>query len=160
MSRASWDEVWSGVAIDVSRRSRCSREKVGAVIIDRTNRVVATGYNGPPAGLPTSNGAVRSPMCDMFCERAKQGPTKLTAVSYVDCVSIHAEANALMFCDRRDREDGTIYVTSHLCWTCAKLVANSGLSRVVLVNADVSPHRRPESSYVLLRRCGLVVDAA
>jgi deoxycytidylate deaminase len=78
---------------------------------------------------------------------------------YEDCPALHAEANALMVCDRKDREGGTIYVTSGVCWGCAKLIANSGLGTVVI---DASPpnahkHRNVDRSYLFLESCGITV---
>lgn len=137
------------VAEVIGARSPCVRTRVGAVIVTPTNRIVATGYNGAPAGLPS----VRT--CTEICPRpSSTAPDPL----YHDCVSIHAEANALLFCDRREREGGTIYTTSAICWNCAKLVANSGLSRLVMyAPTDDVMHRLPESSVDLLVRSGVVV---
>jgi dCMP deaminase len=126
------------------------RGQIGAVVVDPRNRVVAVGYNGPPAGYPSSE------QCDVFCDRAKYHPTTATLISYTDCPSIHAEQNALLVCDRTDRVNGTIYTTSDICWACAKMIANSGLSRVV-VQVTHSDYRDPERSYELLRSCGLEV---
>lgn len=46
------------------------------------------------------------------------------------CISVHAEANALLYA-RRDLRDCTAYVTCQPCPTCAKLLAGAGLSRVI-----------------------------
>lgn len=62
-----------------------------------------------------------------------------------------------MFCDRRDREGGTIYVTEVPCWDCAKLVANSGLAAVKILTDENQEHRDPQRSIAWLRQCGLVV---
>lgn len=47
------------------------------------------------------------------------------------CISNHAEANCLLHADRSRIEGGTIYVSAKPCLGCAKLIANSGLNRVV-----------------------------
>lgn len=168
--RWTWDETWLAIAHDMSYRSRCARAKVGAVIVDPTNRVVATSYNGPPSGWPADEARLIDPRtlqlsqedpqftCVAFCERGANGPTKITCASYEDCPSLHAEANGLMVCDRTARLGGTIYVTDHVCFTCAKLIANSGLKRVVINAFEDAEHRSPERSYGLLRACGLTVD--
>lgn len=135
MNRASWDETWMSVAGDIALRSPCIRRQAGVVVVDATNRLVATGYNGFPSTRATNPVACH----DMGgCDRSRLGVKD--PHSYTDCLSIHAEANALLFCDRRDREGGTIYITTNLCWECAKLVCNSGLKRVVMrVDAAYRP---------------------
>jgi len=150
MKRSSWDDTWMSVARSIAKRSRCVRGQIGAVVVDPRNRVVAVGYTGPPAGYPDEG------PCSDFCERAIYGPRADTLKSYSDCCSIHAEQNSLLVCDRTDRVGGTIYSTSDVCWSCAKMIANSGLSRVV-VQVTHSDYRDPERSYELLRMCGLEV---
>lgn len=150
-SRSTWHETWQGIAQVMAQRSRCTRDQVGAVIVDVHNRVVATSYNGPPAGWPEMG------PCINFCQRAKVGPTQLTVLSYEDCPSLHAEANSIAVCDRSMRVGGTIYTTSDVCWNCAKLIANSGLVRVVVPFDQAHGYRDAEQSYELLERCGIEV---
>ncbi len=149
MTRFTWDETWVGIAKNVARRSACALGQVGAVVVDHTNRVVATGYNGPPAGYPDQ--CITG--CPRFFTRMNEGRT----ATYENCISIHAEANALLFCDRRDRVNGTIYVTSSPCIECAKLIANSGLARVV-VTRDLEPveHRDPQTGRDIIEKARLV----
>lgn len=45
--------------------------------------------------------------------------------------TIHAEQNLLLFTDRKDREGSTVYVTDQPCWTCANMLANSGIKEIV-----------------------------
>ena len=45
--------------------------------------------------------------------------------------TIHAEQNLLLFTDRNDREGSTVYVTDQPCWTCANMLANSGIVEIV-----------------------------
>lgn len=81
----------------------------------------------------------------------------LVGVSYTNCVSIHAELNALLFADRRDYENGTIYVTRACCWDCGKVIANSGLNRAVMRVIPEDEHREPDKTIAFLRDCGLEV---
>lgn len=94
-----------------------------------------------------------------FCARGKFGPTPETLASYSDCPSIHAEQNALNFCNRVTREGGSIAITGHVCITCAKNLANSGLVRVIVedLSTEDRSYRGPEASYDLLRDSGLTV---
>jgi deoxycytidylate deaminase len=148
--RSSWDETWLNVAKAMAGRSKCVNRQVGAVIVDPNNRPVSVGYNGEPAGLQTSGG------CDSYCPRGSTGAVR--DFSYANCVSVHAEANALIFADRHSYQGGTIYITNPCCWDCSKLVANSGLKRVVFFNSEVDNHANIETPTKFLEACGLQVD--
>jgi dCMP deaminase len=151
------------VAMVVAERSLCDRDKVGAVVVDYSNRIVDTGYNGPPRGFNPMRilGAYEidyeGTSCHNWCHRAIRDNQGLDP-NYEDCPSLHAEANALMFSDRRHREGGTIYITSGVCGGCAKLIANSGLARVVCDITHAQPHRDSSSWFDFMRNCGLIVD--
>lgn len=152
MIRPDWDTTWMSVADVIAKRSPCSRRQVGAVIVDPSMRIVATGYNGFPAELMIGDHA---PVCAGNCPRAQPGHDP--GVGYDDCLTVHAEANALMFCDRRDREGGWLYVTSAVCFTCSKQVANSGLEGVVMRVTEADRHRSPQLGIDMLRSSGLEV---
>ncbi len=145
MTRSLWDEVWANVATAIASRSNCELAKIGAVIVSDKNRAIATGYNGPPSGL--------NKKCATGCLRYTRDER---TESYSTCISIHAEANALLFCDRNDREDGTMYVTSAPCIGCAKLIANSGLKRVIITEPiDEHAHRDPYAGMDMIMDSGL-----
>lgn len=156
MTRPDWPEIWAEMARAVARRSRCTRSQIGCVIVDDQQRVLATSYNGPPRDYIEARGCTS---CDQFCYRSNFGPTPETIASYSDCPANHAEINGLLVTDRTAREGGAIYVTGHLCFTCAKAVANSGLAEVYLVGADdeLEAHRSPDRSVRFLRDSGLRV---
>ena len=79
-------------------------------------------------------------------------------LDYSDCPSIHAEANALLTSDRSGRLGGTMYVTSHPCWSCAKMIANSGLTTIIVEGDQLSfVERRAESTYAFLESVGMTV---
>jgi deoxycytidylate deaminase len=119
--RQSWDEYFLGIAVTTASRSNCSRRKIGAVIV-RDRRIRSTGYNGPPSGYGH---------CDEgACPRAVE-PASRMSFGYDNCVAIHAEANALLFTHPDERDGATLYTTSAPCFSCAKLIANSGIAEVV-----------------------------
>ena len=151
--RLSWDQVWMATAIVVAQRSDCTRAQVGAVIVDRTQRVLATVYNGPPAGFAghCSTGA---------CPRGVNGAGPLAPNDYGNCISVHAELNALLYSDRSDRRGGSIYITRSPCFDCAKSIANSGLVRAVYNLTDLDLHNNPETVVEFLSMAGLTVVAA
>ncbi len=146
----SWRETWMSVAEVIGKRSRCSRAQIGAVIVNSNERICATGYNGPAATWPHST------ECALWCPRA-MGAAPLDN-TYNSCLSIHAEANALLYVDRSVIENGTIYVTSSVCIQCAKLISNSGISQVVMKVNRAETHRRPEETIDYLQKCNILVS--
>ncbi len=147
--RASWDETWLQVAVAMGRRSACTNRMVGAVIVDSGNRPISVGYNGAPAGFAGSSS------CADFCPRSN---SVNRGSSYSNCVSVHAEANALLFADKSLIRGGTVYVTNPCCWECAKLIANSGIKRVVVRKSAVDDHADVLTPIEFLNSCGLEVE--
>lgn len=128
MTRPSWHDYYLGIAKAVSARADCSRAQHGAIIV-QNNRIVATGYNGAPAGHPgcATRGA---------CPRAKLAYDELATGSSYDtgpgaCIALHAEQNALLRCSWADQQDATMYVTGACCAGCQKMVSGSALRRVM-----------------------------
>lgn len=147
-----------GIARAVAARADCTRRQVGAVIV-RQNRIVATGYNGPPAGEPGClEGACprgrhyRVTVCTFFpvtttedesqrrekcaCGNAWPCPDSVPAGSSYDtgpgaCISLHAEQNALLYSSRADTEGSTMYCTEEPCDGCWRMIRGSGLVRLV-----------------------------
>lgn len=148
MNRPSWDLTWMSVAEVVSSRSLCESRQVGAVIVDSSNRICATGYNGPPSGFSHKG------TCSAWCPRMRDN--EHTPNDYLNDVAVHAETNALLFADRREFHGGTLYVTSTVCWECGKIVANSGIKRVVM-RLDGS---ETERTIKFMQGCGLAVTLA
>jgi dCMP deaminase len=132
--RPSWDEHWLQVAELFSKRSLCEGG-AGAVVVSADNRIAFHGYAGPAASTPTAG--VKD--CTTFCERHRK-PVPERDPGYLDCVSVHAEMNTLIHSDRSMIAEGTFYVSRAPCWTCAKMIRNSGVRRYVypvLVGAAV-----------------------
>lgn len=126
--RPGWDEYFLDVADVISRRADCTRRSVGAVIVDRNRRIIATGYNGAPAGRPGCLAGACPRGLLSYDEAAEftnydSGPGR--------CISIHAEANALLYAGREVR-GCTVYITDPPCPTCSKLLAGAGIERVVV----------------------------
>lgn len=157
--RPSWDETWMNVAKTIAERSLCGRSRVGAVIVDERNRPVSMGYNGPPQNFNHENY-----WCSAWCARGNvpnvyQETGVMPDKMYSDCPSLHAEQNALITADRATFTGGTIYVNSHLCWTCTKLVGNSGLIRVVAYDDGSNrSYREFDKCYAYLIGLNIQVD--
>lgn len=151
MTRPSWDDVWMQMADTISQRSRCDGRQIGAVIVSADNGYCVTGYNGPPATWPTHPAST----CQTWCPRRQTGAQ---THDYGNCVTAHAEANALIRAEHSMIQGGTIYVTSSCCWECGKLIANSGLARVVmLMDTGADAHRKPAQTIGFMSQCGLDV---
>jgi len=117
-ARKDWDTYFMDIAYMVSTRSRCLRRRVGAVLV-QGKKLLGTAYNGAPMGVPDCSEA--------GCMIAEQ-----YEVEKERCIrTIHAEQNLLLFTDRIDREGSTVYVTDQPCWTCANMLANSGVTEIV-----------------------------
>ena len=101
------------IALKVAERGTCDRAHVGAIIV-RDRRILTTGYNGSPAGLPHCDD-VGHLIVDGHCVR-----------------TLHAEQNAIIQAAYHgvSVRDGTIYVTHQPCLTCAKMIINAGIKRV------------------------------
>ena len=102
------------ITFQVAKRGTCDRARVGAIIV-RDRRILTTGYNGSPAGLPH---------CDEIGHLMIAG----------HCVrTLHAEQNAIIQAALHgiSLAGGAIYVTHQPCLTCAKMIINAGLKRVV-----------------------------
>jgi dCMP deaminase len=152
VTRPSWDQVWMGVADAVAPRSLCSRAKVGVAIVSSDNRLLSTGYNGPPRGLPVSG------ECTNWCPRAQRQSGTPSPV-YDDCHAAHAESNAIARADFSEMQGSTVYVTTSMCRGCAKIVANSGVSTVIYRYAGdgSDAYRSPDETEEFLWSCGLEV---
>jgi dCMP deaminase len=146
------------MARELAKRSLCTRDQVGALIIDSDGKVIGEGYNGPPRNYWHAN-----QVCTAWCQRSQVGvddavfPETISR-DYSDCPSLHAEANALMMSDRTLRIGGTIYITSHVCMNCAKLIANSGLKYVIVETTEEHAHRRSDDAYAFIARCSIHVS--
>ena len=105
------------VARVVASRSTCDRAMVGAVVV-KDRHILTTGYNGSPSGLP-------------HCDEA--GHIMLLG----HCVrTLHAEQNAIVQAAVHgvSTRGATMYVTHLPCLSCAKMIVNAGIERVVYEN--------------------------
>jgi dCMP deaminase len=123
LARMSWEDYFIGMARWVAFRADCTRRRIGCVLVDADNRVIATGYNGAPAGDPGClSGA---------CPRGQLSYDEVPKDSdYDNCIAIHAEANALLYA-RASVKGATAYITDKPCPSCHKLLRGAGIERIV-----------------------------
>lgn len=129
MSRPHWHPYFLGIAQAVAVRSDCRRSQVGAVIVDTNYRIVSTGYVGTAPG----EAGCLSGTCPRGLRTTAEVPP---GSAYDDCISFHAEINALLYSDRTRHQGGTIYVTREPCHWCYKAIKAAGLSAAVFANFD------------------------
>ena len=109
------DKRYMRMALIWAENSYCKRRQVGAILV-KNKMIISDGYNGTPSGF------------ENVCED-ENNETK----PYV----LHAEANAITKVARSNNssEGATMYVTSSPCIECAKLIIQSGITRVVYANS-------------------------
>ena len=118
--QARYDRAYLRLAQNWAMLSHCTRKKVGAIIV-KDRMIISDGYNGTPSGFSNS------------CEN-EEGETHW----YV----LHAEANAILKVAKstNNTEGSTLYLTHSPCKDCSKLILQSGIKRVVYMDAykDIS----------------------
>lgn len=107
-----WHKRFINMAALVSTWSKDPSTKCGAVIVDRKQRVVSTGYNGLPRGIEDHTER-------LICRETKYNLT------------VHSEVNALMFANIK-LNGCTIYsYPLPPCVRCAVQIIQSGITTVV-----------------------------
>lgn len=128
--------------------STCAKRQYAAVILAPNKRVAGFGYNGSPPNMAhCTDGA-----CPRLHANSEAG------TNYDTCISQHAEAGAIVWSDASMRLGGTLIVNGPPCMGCAKLIASSGLKRVVYKN-DPS-YRNWDDISNFLSACGIEVVGA
>lgn len=120
--RPELDDYFMEIARVVASRSTCLRQNVGAVIV-RDKRILSTGYNGAPMGLPHC--------LDIGCLREQLKVP--SGERHELCRAVHAEQNAIIQAAYHgvSIKDATLYTTHQPCIMCAKMIINAGIRKVV-----------------------------
>lgn len=124
--KPSWDEYFMQITEVIKSRADCLRRQVGAIIV-KDYRILATGYNGTPHGIKncTEGGCLR-------CLRRHK--KEIDWYEYEEsCICLHAEQNAIIQAAYLgvSTKGGTLYCTTNPCSSCAKMLINAGIKRVV-----------------------------
>jgi len=123
--RPSWDQYFIDIARLVSKRSTCSRRKVGAIIV-KDRRVLATGYNGTPSKIKhcTETNCIREKLRIPSGERHEL------------CRGLHAEQNVLLQAALYgiSVKNSVLYCTNQPCVICAKMLINAGIDEVIIAD--------------------------
>ncbi len=120
--RPDWDTYFMKICHVVAERTTCLRRQVGALLV-ANRRLLATGYNGAPQGLPhcAEVGCLRDRLQIPSGERQEL------------CRGLHAEQNAIIQAAVHGvaLHDVTCYSTIQPCITCAKMLINANVKRIV-----------------------------
>lgn len=150
-SRPGWDEYFMSLAELAATRSTCIRRQTGAILVS-DRRVLATGYNGAPKGLPHCREA--------GCPREQQNIP--SGQRHEICRAIHAEQNAILQAAQYGVaiKDATMYSTTQLCTICSKLIINLDIARIVHRASypdDFAPALLHEAGFVEKEQDGLMI---
>jgi dCMP deaminase len=121
--RPSWDEYFMEIVKMVGSRGTCDRGRAGCVIT-KDKRIICTGYVGSPVGLPHCDDVGH----EMHTVIHPDGTQTRHCIR-----TTHAEQNAICQAARFGvaLEGATLYCKMTPCYTCAKMIINAGIKRVV-----------------------------
>ena len=117
------------VALAISKHAKCLRGNFGALIV-KDDIIISTGYCGPARGVAHCK----------VCPRTERGDE--SGIGYSDCISVHAEINAIIFAGAKNCKGATLYLDSHnrtleddykgktkllACDACARTMVNAGV---------------------------------
>jgi dCMP deaminase len=141
--RQSWNDYFLEIADAVSKRATCDRGKSGCVIV-KNRQIQVTGFVGSPAGLEH---------CDEIGHQMKRLTHEDGKVTEHCMRTIHAEQNAICQAARQGIpiEGFTIYTRMTPCRTCAMLIINCGINRVVCERR----YHAGEESELLFKKAGI-----
>lgn len=142
-------ETLMAAAYTSGRRSRCIKRKVGAVITNKYDQIISSGFNGVPRQLKECKSIKGSCYRDMereriakeICSDLNQQENVETAIDVIKgkikllekCRALHGEENAIINLVGRgvDLTESTIYVTTYPCNLCANKIVQAGIGKVI-----------------------------
>ena len=142
MSRPDWNQYFMGIAFMTAKRSSCKEINSGAILVKDRN-LLATGYNGSPAGTVhcLEKGCLKKHLLDEGKE--------------VSCRGINAEMNAILQAAKHGISvDGSIlYVSFAPNYDAAKMLINAGIKEVVYMDGSMCP-----SAAEVLKEAGIIAE--
>ena len=141
------DSTYMGVALLHAKLSKARRSRVGACLVT-SQGVCLGGFNGTPVGLSNECEDVVETYYNPVENKHMQDLRTKPEV-------IHAEKNAILKCAREGVSclGATMYVTLSPCVSCAAMLINAGITR--LVYQDIY---RDTQGLDLLQKAGIVTE--
>ena len=149
----NFDSKYMKMAQIWASNSHARRNKVGALIV-KDGMIISDGFNGTPSGFENECEEVipcANTCTNLFCQDCEYCKDhKLKTKPYV----LHAEANAILKVARSTNSSvgATLYCTMSPCLECAKLIIQSGITRLVY-----SEQYRDTAGLELLERAGVEI---
>jgi dCMP deaminase len=170
-----WDVYFLNIARVVGRHSKCRSRQIGTVLVKDKN-IIATGYNGPPKGIPpcetrinlyidkpggscfyTIDGEITDALYDRYkttiiCPRHALGCKSGERLDI--CVAAHAEENAVNQAAKMgiSTRGSTIYcLCGPPCTRCMTTIINSGIETIVCLDTPFYDF----SSEYLVKKSGI-----
>ena len=155
VTRASKVDYYLDIAKEVSKRATCLRRRFGAVLVSKSDKIIATGYNG----------AIRKAKDCLeigVCMRQKLGIKP--GERYELCKSFHAEQNAILSADPAERRGATIYLygenfdgtvySAEPCMMCRRTIVQGEIAKVIARQHDGSIKQWDVAEYVAEENVG------
>ncbi|MEW6668029.1 MAG: cytidine/deoxycytidylate deaminase family protein [Thermodesulfobacteriota bacterium] len=130
LERPSWSAYFMSITRLVAMRSTCMRRSVGAVLV-KEKRILATGYNGAPAGLK-------------HCEEVgclRENSSIPSGVRHELCRGLHAEQNVIIQAAYHGIpiQGASLYCTNKPCVICTKMIINAGIREIFYLEGYDDP---------------------
>jgi dCMP deaminase len=108
-----WNEWFMKMVFLVAQKSKDTKTKIGAVIVNKDNRLLSVGYNGIPVGV------------DDFKKDRFERPLKYSFFA-------HAEANCCFSAARLgiSLKDSILYTNGVPCSNCTQAIIQSGIKKI------------------------------
>ena len=115
LKQLRYDLAYLRMAKEWAKLSHCTRKQVGALLV-KNGVIISDGYNGTPSGFPNT------------CEND---------IGETHWYVLHAEANAILKVAKstNNAHGSTLYITPSPCKDCSKLILQSGITRMVYLDA-------------------------
>ena len=154
----TWDEYYLKVCQTVGLNSKCHSRQIGAILV-KDNRIIATGYNGPPSGVPECRErylvdlelhdalSKRNVTQDQINEAYEKKLCIRRLLNFPSgeglewCCAIHAEKNCLLTAARQgiSTKGATMYIDAEIspCTQCLGACVNAGVKEIVLFKNNI-----------------------
>ena len=138
--RPSWDEYFMMASKLAGVMATCPKRRVGTVIV-KNRRIIATGFNGSPPGLPHCT--------EVGCLIFEDEGTSCRRV-------LHSEHNAVLQ-NSGNLEGATLYTSFLSCIDCMKAIISAKIKEVVYEEEYSKKRGRYEYAKKFAQEAGVVL---